>query len=672
MLGKVYIADTAMITSLGQGVDKNLDALVNGESGVNKSTSLRVTQSSVTAGLIPEEIYDELERQFGKDAETRAELLAIACIDALKWNPDVHTGLVIASAKGNIALIENKHYADAEDVKSDASVMFGSMGEHIASRFGIERKDIFVISNACISGVSAIAAARRMILAGRYSQMIVVGVDVQNRFITSGFASFKSLSSELCRPYDASRCGLNLGEACGAMLLTAGPVNDDAKCLSAESKRAEEYSETAMRTEITGQAVQSKTNPLRRPIVSIDGGAMTDDANHISGPSRTGDGLFFAMRKAMEEAGVTSEQIDVLQMHGTATAYNDEMESKAVALAGLESVPAQSLKPYFGHTMGASGIIETIILAEEMRRGIFVGTKGFETLGVPMPVNVSSENRNISGDGTVYGLKTASGFGGTNAAVLLTVSDATACGDSTAELFATESCVREKSQEGHSDSITCASVTSSVGTSENESYSNEKSQEVLSEPDTNKIELASRRTVEISSGKITVDGNVVFESETSDFQTFIREAFKSRGESNLKFYKMDDLCKLGYVASAWALDGLEYGEEECGLILSGRYGCLDTDIKHQEIIDTEGDASASPAVFVYTLPNVVAGEISIRHHIKGENTWFWSDDETMSDIRGYAGLAILSQNLKYCVVGHLDFLKGEYFAKFEVLAPAEG
>ncbi len=624
MLGKVYISDTAMITSLGQGVDKNLDALVNGESGVNKSTSLRVTQSSVTAGLIPEEIYDELERQFGEDAETRAELLAIACIDALKWNPDVHTGLVIASAKGNIALIENKHYADAEDVKSDASVMFGSMGEHIASRFRIERKDVFVISNACISGVSAIAAARRMILAGRYPQMIVVGVDVQNRFITSGFASFKSLSSELCRPYDASRCGLNLGEACGAMLLTAWP------------------------------AVQSKNNPLRRPIVSIDGGAMTDDANHISGPSRTGDGLFFAMRKAMEDAGVTSEQIDVLQMHGTATAYNDEMESKAVALAGLENVPAQSLKPYFGHTMGASGVIETIILAEEMKRGIFVGTKGFETLGVPMPVKVSSENRNISGDGTVYGLKTASGFGGTNAAVLLAVSDTTVCGDSTAESLATESCVREKSQpvQSSSESTTCGNV-------------------VPSEPAAKKINLSSRRTVEISGGKITVDGNVVFESETSDFQTFIREAFKSRGESNLKFYKMDDLCKLGYVASAWALDGLEYGEEECGLVLSGRYGCLDTDIKHQEIIDAEGDASASPAVFVYTLPNVVAGEISIRHHIKGENTWFWSDDETMSDIREYAGLAIQSQNLKYCVVGHLDFLKGEYFAKFEVLAPAE-
>lgn len=595
MFGKVYIADTAMITSLGQGVDRNFNALVDGESGVEKSSSPRVTQSSVTAGLISEEIYEDLERQFGKDANSRAELLAISCINELRWDSTVRTGLVIASAKGNISFLEDNHYTDAESIKSDSRIMFGSMGEHIASRFGIAKDDTCIISNACISGVSAIAFARRMILAGHYSQMVVVGMDVQNRFITSGFASFKSLSDDLCRPYDASRCGLNLGEACGAMLLTAKP----ASC--------------------------SDCNGCQ-PVVSIDGGAMTDDANHISGPSRTGDGLFFAMRKSMEEADVSAEQIDVLQMHGTATAYNDEMESKAVSLAGLQDVPAQSLKPYFGHTMGASGVIETIILAEEMKRGIFVGTKGFENLGVPMPVNVSANNRIIKESGKIYGLKTASGFGGTNAAVVL-------------------SATRQDDKMG--SDFHCGSPVEASNAA--------------------KPSLVSVRTVEISDGKIYVDGNLVFESEASDFQVFIREAFKSREESNLKFYKMDDFCKLGYVASAWAFDGLEYGEEECGLILSGRYGCLDTDIKHQEIIDAEGDSSASPAVFVYTLPNVVAGEISIRHHVKGENTWFWSEDETMSDIREYAVLAAQSQNLKYCVIGHLDFLKGEYFAKFEVL-----
>lgn len=402
--------------------------------------------------------------------------------------------------------------------------------------------------------------------------MVVVGVDTQNRFITSGFASFKSLSDDVCRPYDQSRCGLNLGEACGAMLLT---------------------------TEGEG--------------VCISGAALTDDANHISGPSRTGDGLYFAMRKAMAEAG--ADNVDMLQMHGTATAYNDEMESKACSLAGLQKVPAQSLKPYFGHTMGASGVIETIIAAEELRNKILAGTPGFETLGVPMPLNISRSNVELPSGKPLRALKTASGFGGTNAALLLEYSP--------------------------QDALSCESPV--------------------------KVNADVLRTVLVESGRILQDDKVVFTSQSDDFQDFIRSAFKTVCAPNMKFYKMDSLSKLGYVASEVLLDGIEYGEEDCGLILSGVYGSLDTDIRHQQIIDTETDASASPAVFVYTLPNVVEGEISIRHHIKGENTWFWSDDRTLSDVREYAALSMSAQDMKYCIVGHIDFLNGRYFAKFELL-----
>ena len=135
----------------------------------------------------------------------------------------------------------------------------------------------------------------------------------------------------------------------------------------------------------------------------------------------------------------------------------------------------------------------------------------------------------------------------------------------------------------------------------------------------------------------------------------------------MKFYKMDDFCKLAYVAADRLLEGSDFGEEECGMVLSGRYGCLDTDMKHQQIIDSEGDAGASPAVFVYTLPNVAAGEVSIRHHIKGENTWFWSDDRQMRDIRQYAGMMMAAQDLKYCVTGYFDFIAGKYEAVFKLL-----
>ena len=577
--GKVFISASAMVTSLGEGVERNFSALLRGEVGVRRVVNPRVSQSPVTAGIIPDSVYDALYERYDRQRTlTLTEIIAVHCISSVLGNRGADgIGLVIASAKGNISLLEGHSAEWAEFHEEtcevmDSALLLGPMARRIASRFGINADDTFVVSNACISGITAVAVARRLILSGRYKEMVVVGVDTQNRFITSGFASFKSLSDDVCRPYDESRCGLNLGEACGAMLLT---TEGDGVCIS--------------------------------------GAALTDDANHISGPSRTGDGLYFAMRKAMAEAG--ADNVDMLQMHGTATAYNDEMESKACSLAGLQNVPAQSLKPYFGHTMGASGVIETIIAAEELRERILVGTPGFETLGVPMPLNISRSNVELPSGKPLRALKTASGFGGTNAALLL---------------------------EYHpQDALSCESPV--------------------------KVNADVLRTVLVESSRILLNDKEVYSSDSVDFHDFIRSAFKTVCGPNMKFYKMDSLSKLGYVAAEVLLDVIDYGEEDCGLILSGVYGSLDTDIRHQQIIDTETDASASPAVFVYTLPNVVEGEISIRHHIKGENTWFWSDDRTLSDVREYAALSMSAQDMKYCIVGHIDFLNGRYFAKFELL-----
>ena len=596
-----------MITPLGEGVGKNFSAILRGESGVTGTTDPRITQSALTAGIIPEEVYVNVRERLGSRAKslTRTEILTCGCLKSLIHSlpqelqtalGNGRTGIVVATAKGNISALEGRCGSGPFIPSDDDKVLFSSMTSCISEFSGVLEPDIRIISNACISGVSAIVAARRMLLVGDYDMVVVVGTDTQNRFITSGFASFKSLSPEFCRPYDESRCGLNLGEAAGAIALTSMPVRWSCG-LDGESG-----------------------------YVTIDGGAVSDDANHISGPSRTGDGLFFAMRNAMKEAGVNAAGIDLLQMHGTATAYNDEMESKAACLAGVQDVPVQSLKPYFGHTMGASGVIETIIAAAEIQEGIIAGTKGYEKSGVRL--NVSASNRLITRNlvmsspaGKInHCLKTASGFGGTNAAVLLTSSP-------------------------EAGPVPCLR-------------------------DAQPRKMRKSATVGINAGEVIVNDSVVFSDKSADFGTFIREAFKSRGENNMKFYKMDDLCKLGYVAAAWLLDGIEFGEEECGMVLSGKYGCLDTDMKHQQIIDKEGDAASSPAVFVYTLPNVVAGEISIRHHIKGENTWFWSDDRTMSDLNHYASLMAGASDLRYCIIGHLDFLNGEYFAKFELWSVA--
>jgi 3-oxoacyl-[acyl-carrier-protein] synthase-1 len=145
--------------------------------------------------------------------------------------------------------------------------------------------------------------------------------------------------------------------------------------------------------------------------IELVGGAVTNDANHISGPSRTGDGLLLAIRNTLDG----EEMVDLVSAHGTATVYNDEMESLALTRAGLGHVPVNSLKGYLGHTLGAAGVVESVLNVEAMKQNRIPGTLGFSQPGVSGKINVLKQAREVP-VGTM--LKTASGFGGCNAAAL--------------------------------------------------------------------------------------------------------------------------------------------------------------------------------------------------------------------------------------------------------------
>ena len=457
------------------------------------------------------------------------------------------------------------------------------MAERIGDFFGATNQ-VEVISNACISGVSALIVAKRWIESGRYKRVIVAGGDILSHFITSGFLSFRSVSAHPCRPYDIQRDGLSLGEACGAVLLET----------------------------------QENANHI-----ILSGGAISNDANHISGPSRTGDGLALAINQAMEEAGALPEDISFINAHGTATVYNDEMESKAIHLAGLATVPVNSLKPYFGHTLGASGIIETILCIEQLKEGRYYGTLGYETLGVPMPITVYATHQPMP---MKCCIKTASGFGGCNAALVLSLPDA------------------------HLKQKANLQVTDKAST-----------------PPACKAVVESGNTVTIRPGAVESKGTTVFSSSETDFAPFIREAYKHLGENNMKFYKMDNLCKLGYVAAEYLLKNTHHRPEEIGIILANASSSLDTDCKHQAIISKEGDKAASPAVFVYTLPNVVLGEICIRHKIQGENTFFVRRQSDAASLEDYAKIVMAKGKLRTCIIGWCELLDGHYQAEFKQL-----
>ena len=215
----------------------------------------------------------------------------------------------------------------------------------------------------------------------------MAGADVQSRFIISGFGSFKALSPQECRPFDIERIGLNLGEAAATIIYTNSQESSQRHTLTEPIANSQSW-----------QAVR---------------GAVRNDAFHISGPSPKGEGSYRAIRAALGDEPASA--LAMVNVHGTSTLYNDEMESAAIDRAGLLDVPVNSLKGYYGHTMGAAGVLETVLSMRALDDGIVLGTRGFEDLGVSHRVRVSSQHSKTDRQSF---LKLLSGFGGCNAAML--------------------------------------------------------------------------------------------------------------------------------------------------------------------------------------------------------------------------------------------------------------
>ncbi len=303
-------------------------------------------------------------------------------------------GLVLSTIKGNIEKI------DTDDVSLAAAA------ETLAKGLGVKTQPV-VVSNACISGLAALLQGVRMIRSGAYDHIIVVGAEVQSRFIVTGFQSLKALSLNPCKPFDADREGLNVGEAAAAMVLSAHPVPFDPNPVS------ENYFSGR---DPKNQFPETSTKPAHGADWSaweIVEGAVRNDANHISGPSRTGEGSYNALRYVLE--GVSADELAFVNVHGTATRYNDQMEAIALNRAGLQDVPVNALKGIFGHTMGAAGILESIVSMKACDAGLVLPTQGFSQMGVEPAVNVSAQERKTDKKAFV---KLLSGFGGVNGALL--------------------------------------------------------------------------------------------------------------------------------------------------------------------------------------------------------------------------------------------------------------
>ena len=354
---KVVCMGESILSPLGATPAENFAAVCRGESALQRYEGIFGVHEPFVASLMDRNRWTVPGRTFFDSIVVEAARRAVEAAGIDPASP--RTAFILSTIKGNIEFI------DTQDVTLAASA------RRLADAFGNPNPAV-VVSNACISGLAALLQGRRMLLSGGYDHVVVVGAEVQSRFIVTGFQSLKALSEAPCKPFDAARDGLNLGEAAAAVVLGFGEAGWE-----------------------------------------LVDGAVRNDANHISGPSRTGEGSFKALRYVLRQA--RPEELAFVNVHGTSTLYNDEMEAIAIDRAGLLNVPVNALKGTFGHTMGAAGILESILSMHAVDAGLVLPTRGFSERGVSRPVRVSAAAGQTDKRAFV---KLLSGFGGVNGALL--------------------------------------------------------------------------------------------------------------------------------------------------------------------------------------------------------------------------------------------------------------
>jgi 3-oxoacyl-[acyl-carrier-protein] synthase II len=383
------IASCGAVTALGLGLEPLERALRENTSGLRAGNRFagKRHQSNV-AGYVPEVVLDELRATKPSHADAPAFLLAESALrqaeqgagDWLKAVPPARRGLVLSTTKADVAALERLVGGHSCSVPARRHVLPGLLATDLAEARGL-CGPVECVSVACVSGLLALQLGARWIQRGIADAVFVVGVDLVTDFVMSGFTTLKSLDPEGCRPFDRTRTGLSLGEGAGAILLT---------------------------------------RQTRAPsaTLNIAGWGSSNDANHLTGPSRDGSGLALAIMRALESAATAPEVIDYVNAHGTGTPYNDAMESLALQSVFGERVPPfSSSKGLLGHTLGAAGVLETMVCVIAAARGLLPGTPRLRERDPAVSAAVLAEPR----AGVIPGrmLKINAGFGGTNAALVL-------------------------------------------------------------------------------------------------------------------------------------------------------------------------------------------------------------------------------------------------------------
>jgi len=381
----VVISGLGAMTSIGHHAEGFWEALLRGRTGAGKITAFDVSQYANQYGCEIDDLdaYGNLTEEVPGRA-TRIFLITLedALHDAGLYSDKLdkyRIGICIGTTMGEMEPFE------ARMMGQDCRLQGGpnAIAEFSAKLYGL-KGPVWTLTNACAAGNFAIARAMDEIQSGRADIMIAGGVDAMSWAAFTGFSSLRAMAPEICRPFDANRKGLLLGEGAGVVILES-------------------------REHMLQRAGKARARLL--------GYGLSCDAHHITQPDPNAAGALIAIRAALTMGGVSKQDIGYVSAHGTGTIANDRMEARALYACFGETIKTSSIKGHIGHTLGAASVIEAVACVKAMETGILPPTANLNQKDPLCHVEViANEPLPYQAD---FVLSNAYAFGGINSSILL-------------------------------------------------------------------------------------------------------------------------------------------------------------------------------------------------------------------------------------------------------------
>ena len=357
-MSKVAITGMGIISAIGNSVEENLNALLNGVSGIstienidtNHKNNIKVGEIKMTNLELSQLLDLPVDNNFSRTALLGLFAAKQAVKNAgIKNINEYKTGLISATSVGGMDMTERFFYDFIENEENRRYILTNDAGDSshkIADNLGINGI-VTTISTACSSSANAIMLGARLIKSKKLDRVIVGGTDALSKFTINGFKTLMILSDTFNTPFDNDRKGLNLGEAAAYLVLESDEI------VQKEGKKVLAY---------------------------VSGYGNANDAFHQTASSENGEGAFLAMEKALKIANLNPENIDYINAHGTATQNNDLSEGRAIENIFGKNVPDfSSTKPFTGHTLAAAAAIEAVYSILALQKNIIFPNLNFKT-----------------------------------------------------------------------------------------------------------------------------------------------------------------------------------------------------------------------------------------------------------------------------------------------------